>query len=101
MTATMMNQSVSINPQAWGASTSSAGPCSISRRTRKMNRRPRTVYMPIKPSSVNQPLPAETVFEYPSRSEERRVGKECRSRWEQDHDKKKRKKVAGNQRKRK
>src|SRR5687767_15244788 len=26
-----------------------------------------------------------TVFRYPSRSEERRVGKECRSRWSPEH----------------
>ncbi len=27
---------------------------------------PSTVYIPIKPKSVNIPFPAETIFEYPS-----------------------------------
>src|SRR5687767_15519860 len=31
------------------------------------------------------PVPEQTLFPPPSRSEERRVGKECRSRWSPDH----------------
>ncbi len=45
---------------------SPSGPFSISRRTRNKNRMHITVYMPMNPSSVNRPLPAETVLEYPS-----------------------------------
>src|SRR5580704_3546084 len=45
-----------------GASTVS-GPCSISRRTRKRNSTPSTVYIPANPRKLNHPLPAETIFE--------------------------------------
>src|SRR5581483_469087 len=48
------------------SSGSAAGPRSISRRTRNRNRMPSTMYMPMKPSKVNNPFPAETVREYPS-----------------------------------
>src|SRR5579859_8290608 len=42
------------------------------------------------PMPCRQPLPPVTCARAPpSRSEERRVGKECRSRWSPDHKKKK------------
>src|SRR5208337_1379458 len=40
-----------------------SGPCSISRRTRNRNSMESTVYIPRKPRKLNQPLPAETIFE--------------------------------------
>src|SRR5207249_6116994 len=38
---------------------------------------------------AQRPPPAAGAAEAEGRSEERRVGKECRSRWEEDHEKKK------------
>src|SRR5687767_15805379 len=46
---------------------------------------------PISPKAIAQPQPAAKTTR-PIRSEERRVGKECRSRWSPYHEKKKRKK---------
>ena len=45
------------------ASGCATGPFSISLRTRNRNSTPSTVYIPRKPSSVNMPFPAETIFE--------------------------------------
>src|SRR5437868_13738089 len=42
-----------------------SGPCMISRQINIRNRMPSTMYMPMKPSSVNSPLPAETFAEKP------------------------------------